>query len=414
MRLDPSQFWALHPDAIGARVDVSPVMPVDGLAFMSIVGPVQRDAHPTAPSWAAVREFIATSKADPLIKGVAFLADSGGGAVAGMQSAAYAIRSLGKPSMMVVPDGGVCGSAVFYVGQACSLGIFAAPLSMVGGVGVYIPMDPDPIDPAVVSSLTPAKHLSDSDPRAQAGAQQAADDLAAVMLTDLAAWRGLSGPDEAARFYGEGAMVVASRAAAAGMIAGCHLEPPFHLFNPAGPPPAIPGGAPMPGANARAEAEGLNPEALAESVAEVEAEAEPDFAAMTPEERAALIDELQAKIAAIKAADAPAPDMSKQAAAFSAGLVAKGHVLPRDRATWERDFIADPGGTAVKALALKPALHTVAKGDARREPAPAMAMTGTSASAKAKAYAKEKGLTYSHAVSVLSADPAFKAAIMGA
>lgn len=135
----------------------------------------------------------------------------------------------------------------------------------------------------------------------------------------------------------------------------------------------------MPGADARAEVEGLAPEALAEPVAEMdEAEDAPDYAAMSPEERAALKEKLRAELAALEAADAPpaaaVPDPEARAAAaaaFSRSLVDRNLALPSARAQWERDYMANPDAAVVKAAGLKPALHTAPKGDARREQAPA-------------------------------------------
>jgi len=414
-------FWALHPDTLKARADVAPPPAVGGIASMAINGPVYKDKHPTAPSWAAVREFIAAAKADPSITGVAFYADSGGGAVAGMQSAAHALRAMGKPSLMIVADGAACGSAVFYFGSACSLGIWAAPLAMVGGIGVYIPIDSDPVDPAIVSSLTPAKHLPDTDPRAQASIQRAAEGIAAVMLADMAAWKGLSGPEEAARFYGEGEMFVAADAPA-GMIAGLAMDPPLHLFNPAGALPAIPGGDPMAGLDPRAEAEGMPPD-VAEPMAEVEAEPEVDYSALTPEERAALVEEMKVKIAEIEAIDAPAepaapaPNASARRAAgeaFASSLVATGKVLPAQRSAWVAKYTASPDAAVVEAQALKPALHTRPNGDARREPAAPRIKTGHDAVQHAKAFAKVQGIPFAAAVARLcEADPHFNELITG-
>lgn len=389
------QFWAVHPEALKARADVapraqSPAVEVGGIVDLPIRGPVLKDKRPGFASWADIREQMAAAKVDPNVRGILFRIDSPGGDVAGMQAAANDLRNLGKPSAVFVEA--LCCSAAFYFATATG-NVWAIPSALVGGVGVYIPVDSDPADPAVVSRVTPGKHLPDSDPRAQEAAQGAADDLAECMLSDMARWAGLPDSAAAAVHFGSGFPIVAVRAHAGGMIQGTAMDPPFHLFNPAGLAPAIPGGAPMPGANARAEAEGLAPEALAEPVAEVEVEPAPDYAAMSPEERAALLEELKATMDAIKAVDKPAdpaPDMSGQAAAFSAGLVAKGHILPRDRAVWERDFIANPGGTAVKALALKPALHTVPKGDARREPAPIMAKDQASAVQAAQALADKE------------------------
>lgn len=385
-------FWAVNPEAIDARAEMAPrpsapIVADDGIVRLDIRGPVLRKMRVGYASWEEVEARTRQATADPAVRGVLYLIDSPGGDVSGMQAAAYAVRRMreaGKVAAAFV-DGGQCNSAAFYFGLSTG-NLWATPMGLVGGTGVLVPIDTDPADPAVVSKLTPAKHLPDTDPRAQAAIQQAADDLAGCMLADMATWAGLPNAAAAALFYGEGAVLVATRAFEAGMIHGLSMEPPLHLFQPAGPAPADPKGAPMDPMEPEAEAEVIPTEAEA---TEEPAAAEP--VAMTAEEIDAKIAELQA----LKAKMAPpAPDMPQKAAAFSADLVAKGFVLPAKRGEWERDYQRDPHATALKALALKPALHTVATGDARREAAPLKAGTKQEAEAAIKARAAANKTDY--------------------
>ena len=415
--------WAITPEALDstlaamARTDAKALAydgepaadpraytVADGVAVVPICGVLMNGPTWLAPvfggtAWATVMACLDAAKADPSVRAVLLDIDSPGGEVTGMQAVGHAVQGLGKPTAAYISGRG-CSAALYLAAAAGQ--VWASPTSIIGCVGVAIPVSRGPGETQIVSSLTPAKNRGTSTPEGAAEAQQAADDLADVMLGDMARWSGLADATAAAERFGRGATFVGTRAHTLGMVAGLAVSIPFHVFNPAGNVPAIPGGDPMAGLDPRAEAEGMPPD-VAEPMAEVEAEPEVDYSALTPEERAALVEEMNAKIAEIEAIDAPAepaapaPNASARRAAgeaFASSLVATGKVLPANRSAWVAKYTASPDSAVVEALALKPALHTQATGDARREPAPISAVDKRTAEAGIRARAQANKTDY--------------------
>jgi len=188
--------------------------------------------------------------------------DSPGGQVAGAHDIAALVAGLGIPTVAEV-RGSAC-SAAYWLASACD-SILATPDAMLGSVGVLMPAPPArEMEGVAVASLSPRKGLRD-DPQWQ----ELADDAAALMLADIARWRGLGSAADVSAAYGGGAVVSGGRAVALGLADGY-----LTAVNEEGP---MPKSSPAPAA-ARAEAP----------------------PARTPEEYEAIIAELMATIAELK------------------------------------------------------------------------------------------------------------------
>jgi ClpP class serine protease len=185
--------------------------------------------------------------------------DSPGGMVQGAHDLAALIAGLGIPTTAEV-RGSAC-SAAYWLASACDR-ILATPDAVLGSVGAMVPgptvRDGDGV---AVASLSPRKGRAD-DPQWQ----ELADDAAALMLADIASWRGLASAADVSAAYGGGAVVSGVRAVALGLADGFLTAP-----DEEGP---MPKSRPAPAA-ARAEAP----------------------PARTPEEYEATIAELMGKIA---------------------------------------------------------------------------------------------------------------------
>lgn len=366
---------------------------IDGVATIAIRGPLVNCGCLAmivgGMTWDSIRASIAQAKADPNVRAVLLDIDSPGGEVAGMQATGHALRALGKPSLAYISGAG-CSAALYLAAAADS--IWAARMGAVGCVGVAMMVREGEGEQGrqIVSSLTPHKNRPLSTPEGEASAQLAVNDLAAEMLGDMAAWRGLPDAAAAARFFGAGEVLVATRAHSLGMVAGLSVGVPLHLFNPAGGPPAHTGGVPV---DDEIEAEG---EALAEEGAEAE-EAE-----MSPEEKQARIEQLEEELRKLKGEPEPEPDAAPgpAALAFADRLVADKAINPAGRAKAARDYQRDP----IKAMREAPAAgaaYRAPAGNAVKPKAGPRWKNATEAMVHAKAFAAEKNITLTEATARL-------------
>lgn len=143
--------------------------------------------------------------------------DSPGGQVTGAYEAAAELRALAQVKPMFARARGTMASAAYWIASAAG-SIEASPTARIGSLGAVLEMAaPGGKAIRVVSSQTPRKRM---DPAAAGGlddVQALVDDTAAVMLDQIASYRGTDAETLADR-SGRGATMLASRALAAGLV----------------------------------------------------------------------------------------------------------------------------------------------------------------------------------------------------
>lgn len=208
--------------------DESPFDLVDGVARIRITGPL----FATASFWSwlcgglsyqQIAAAVRAADADLRVKTIVLDVDSPGGEVNGVQGAAFAVASVGKPLTVFV--GGSCCSAAYWIASGAKR-IVASPTAIIGSIGVYGRLADERADAkdyddtrirTVIASQSPRK-LPDFDADGgMADVQRQIDDLCAVFVETVAAGRGIT-TDQVLERYGQGAAFVAARALGAGLI----------------------------------------------------------------------------------------------------------------------------------------------------------------------------------------------------
>lgn len=153
------------------------------------------------------------------VDAIAFLHDSPGGAVSGIAEFANEIRNREprKPVFSFVE--GESASADYWLAAAAD-SVFASPSARVGSIGVVITMSKaDGRKYEMVSRQSPNKRPNPETESGRAQLVDEASDVAAVFIGAVAEYRGVSAATVEADF-GQGGMLVAAKAKAAGMIDG--------------------------------------------------------------------------------------------------------------------------------------------------------------------------------------------------
>lgn len=248
--------WAIQPDAmeqilaIAARANDAPeavaarlgrplqntrtVTERDGTAIIPINGPIFRRANIfTEISGATSVEVLATDIQaaidNPAITRLVLDFDSPGGQASGIAELATLIHASPKPTVAYVD--GMAASAAYWIAAAAD-SIILSSTALVGSIGVVASYRPEIDGPIkIISSQSPLKQATPATEAGRAEAQRVVDQLAAVFIADVAAYRGTD-PETVTRDFGQGGILVGSLAVAAGMADGIGtLE---SLFTPAG------------------------------------------------------------------------------------------------------------------------------------------------------------------------------------
>jgi hypothetical protein len=198
----------------------------------------------------------------------------------------------------------------------------------------------------VVSGVSPRKMARDGQ------WQELVDDFAALMLADIASWRGLAGPAEVSAAYGGGAQVSGVRAVALGLADG--------FLTATEEEGEMPRANPAPVVTVRAEAQTEEPqgptveemtatiEALKAELAELKAKlAEMEPAEEMPAEAAALASAHGGTAPALSALAARVAELERQTAVERKGAiigvaVAEGRIAPHERAVAEALYDSHP------------------------------------------------------------------------
>jgi capsid assembly protease len=198
----------------------------DGTLMLPVLGPIVRRADlfskmSGATDVSGLRDELATALDMNAVQRIMLVFDSPGGEVVGITELARMIRAADAVKPVYAYVEGTAASAAYYL-AAAAREITGSPMSVTGSIGVRMAITKKSATPGAttfefVSSQSPNKNASPETDAGRAQIQQMMDDLAAVFLEDVGAFRGLSA-DQVAEHYGAGGVFAASRALEMGLI----------------------------------------------------------------------------------------------------------------------------------------------------------------------------------------------------
>lgn len=210
---------------LGRPLDNTRTVQMHGsVAEIPVTGPIFRYANLfTEISGATSLEVLArdfhTAANNPAVSRIVLNMNSPGGQSTGIAEFAGLIRASTKPVAAYVGD--LAASACYWLAAACDQ-IIVSPTALLGSIGVVMSYRPSstrdgekpPIE--IVSSQSPLKRADPETEKGRLEAQRVVDQLAAVFIADVAAYRGVSQETVLADF-GRGGILVGAHAVAAGM-----------------------------------------------------------------------------------------------------------------------------------------------------------------------------------------------------
>jgi ClpP class serine protease len=212
----------------GGRRGAEGLQVVDGVAVIPVCGPLFRRAGMMsdlsgATSYAAISKQLAQSVADPAARAILLHMDSPGGEAAGVAELAEQIRAACAHKPVLTYAEGMCASAAYWLASASNL-VLASPSALLGSIGTRIVLLDDSgalekmgsREIEIVSSQSPAKRGTPIDDAVLARLQMRADDLTDVFVAAVAGYRGTT-TDKVLADYGQGDVMIASKAVAAGV-----------------------------------------------------------------------------------------------------------------------------------------------------------------------------------------------------
>jgi ClpP class serine protease len=162
-----------------------------------------------------ISEDFRTLEADDSVKRIMLLLDTPGGEVTGIADFAAMVRASEKETVSFVY--GMAASAGYWIGSAADT-VVSTTTGLVGSIGVvsiFRKDDDDTIE--IVSDQSPLKRADPDTDAGKASIQEMLNDLADVFVQDVAVNMGVK-PKKVLADFGQGAVMVAARAQAAGMI----------------------------------------------------------------------------------------------------------------------------------------------------------------------------------------------------
>lgn len=236
-RIAPGETMAIA--AAGRQKDTSPGYEVrDGIAFISMRGVMLKPVGllediltelfggvSTPQATAAVRR----AAADPNVTGMVLHVDSPGGSVEGVAELAAAVRDAASRKPVVARVEDLCASAAYWAISGASSIVCSSATAEVGSIGCFMVVSDLSgmaaalgIKVYVVSSAPPLKGAGVEGSEITAPqveeVQRRVDDLAAVMVGDVARGRGVSVTK--AQTWATGAVWIAAEAQRRGLIDG--------------------------------------------------------------------------------------------------------------------------------------------------------------------------------------------------
>jgi signal peptide peptidase SppA len=196
----------------------------DGIAVI----PVEGTIFPRASLFAQISGGVAADEIardlraaldDPGVAGIVLNVDSPGGDVNGVAEVAAMIHAARdrKPIVAYVRDLGA--SAAYWLACAASE-VVVASTALVGSIGIVGTVaDPTKQTTRSIEFVSSQSPLKRADPTTQAGAgriQARVDELAALFIADVAAYRGVT-PERVAADFGQGDVLVGQKAVDAGL-----------------------------------------------------------------------------------------------------------------------------------------------------------------------------------------------------
>jgi ClpP class serine protease len=212
------------PEAVAARLgrpldNTRRVTERDGAAVIPISGPIFRRANlfteiSGATSVEVLAQDLATAIADPSINNIVLEIDSPGGQATGIAELAAQIRDSSKPIIAYVD--GMAASAAYWLAAAADT-VIVSPTALIGSIGVVASYRTEKDAPIrIISSVSPLKQASPDTDAGRAEAQRIVDELAAVFVADIAAYRNTS-VEQVLQDFGRGGVRVGADAVSVGM-----------------------------------------------------------------------------------------------------------------------------------------------------------------------------------------------------
>jgi len=239
-----AQPWAIDPDAletilqVAARANDAPdavaaklgrpldnarkVTERDGAAIIPITGPIFRRANlfteiSGATSVEVLARDIQAAADNPSIERIVLEIDSPGGQATGIAELAGQIRAIATDTKPVIAYvDGMAASAAYWLAAAAPE-IVADKTALLGSIGVVATYRPEKNAPIkIISSLSPLKQATPDTEQGRAELQRIIDELAAIFVADIAAYRGTTAA-HVAEHFGRGGVLLGDPAVAAGM-----------------------------------------------------------------------------------------------------------------------------------------------------------------------------------------------------
>ncbi len=191
-----------------------PIVPRGGL-FANVSGAVSVDG---------ISACLDAALEDEAIKSIILNFDSPGGQVTGIYQLCRQIVAAGMTKPVTAYVSGMAASAAYWL--ACSCGrIVADKTATVGSIGACMFWSDDSIAKAasgvreemVVSTQSPNKNLDPNTPAGRMEVQELVNAHAAIFIQDVATFRGVA-EQRVRESFGQGSMLLADAALAAGMI----------------------------------------------------------------------------------------------------------------------------------------------------------------------------------------------------
>jgi ClpP class serine protease len=196
----------------------------DGVAVIPVEGPMFKRAGlfaamSGATDYVTIAQDLSAALEDPNVSAVMLQIDSPGGEVRGLSDLVSMIKSAGKPVWAHIDGTGA--SAAYWMASSAAK-VWASDTTIVGSIGAMLGMtekDPKPGEKSYrfVSSQSPLKNAGPATKEGADAIQAMVDDLGKLFVDAVAANRKVSA-DFVLENFGRGDVMVASKAAAAGMI----------------------------------------------------------------------------------------------------------------------------------------------------------------------------------------------------
>jgi len=186
-----------------------------GVAIIAMKGVILGDEMMAwwfdSPNAQLIALDLQTVLANPDVHSILLSIDSPGGEVGGIQDLAKHIRAASQHKPVVAHVSGMCCSGAYWLASAAN-SIFIEPTSIVGSIGVMQRYVMDAGEEVVLTSQNaPHKNATPDTDEGTQQIQTVLDDLEAVFIEDIAAYRGLS-PSQVAQSFGQGGVFVGKKA----------------------------------------------------------------------------------------------------------------------------------------------------------------------------------------------------------